>query len=243
MLQLRTALLTLGLLLLATALPACSLFGSEPYPRAEEAFRYTFRPSFTCTPSECGWAMETELVAKADSSYGFGEGYTPFITLDLTDHALDLVGTGTEAAGLPLVVGRRYDFETDALFFGLGAPNPSALRVSDDDGLVFYGVSAAVLPGTDTTGAGFDRVLLLPDGWALRFEDTGREGEVFCGTATAYRATVEHDGSRIRLLQGERGRLGDYEVQVRAARRILYDGSCLDGYQHEFSIVVARRSS
>lgn len=235
----RTVLNVVGLIVSALALASCSVFGDEPYPKAEYAFFFSARPSFTCDP-ECGWDTEAELVAKADSSVGFGEGFTPFVALDLPDRVLSLYGVGMEAAELPLIAGRRYRFEADAAFFGLAFPNPSALRVSDDDGLAFYAVSTSALPDSDTTGVGFDRVLLLPEGWSLRFEETGREAEVGCGTATAYRATVEHDGSRIRLLQGERGRLGDYDVEVRVSSRMLYDGSCIDGYSHEFSMVIAR---
>lgn len=232
----------IGLLLSATALSSCSVFGDEPYPRAEQNFFFSARPSFMCDP-ECGWDMEAEVVAKADSSYGFGEGLTRFVALDLPDHALHLVNVGVSAAELPLDVGQRYRFEADAIFYGLVFPNPTALRVSDDEGLAFYGVSVAALPGTDDSGTGLDEVLLLPDGWGLRFEDTGREAEVGCGTATAYRAIVEHDSSRIRLLQGERGTLGGYDVEVRVSSRMVYDGSCIDGYAHEFSMVIARRAS
>lgn len=236
----RTALGVVGIIVSALALTSCSVFGDEPYPKAEYAFFFTAQPNLTCDP-ECGWEAESELVAKADSSYG--GRITPFVVLELPDRTFQLRGIGMGAADLPLVAGRSYRFEADVAAFGLVFPNPTAFRVSDDDGLAFYAVSASALPGTDTTGVGFDRVLLLPEGWALRFEDTGRKAEVGCGTATAYTATVEHDGSRIRLLQGERGRLGDYEVQVRVSNRMLYDGSCIDGYSHEFSMVIARRAA
>lgn len=228
---------------LMAVLSACSLFEGEPYPQAQPAFFLRTQPPPTCDPLECAWSNEAALIAKADSSFGFGEGLTELVYLTLPDRTLSLFGSGLRAADLDLTTGEEYRFESEAVLYGLLFPNPVALRVSDTAGLALYAASTAALPGTDTTGMGIDELLLLPEGWSIRIEEADfGSGRVFCAQETPFRVVVENEGTQVRLVQGERGRLGPFDVQVRAARRLLYDGSCIDGYAHEFSIVIARRA-
>lgn len=242
----RTVLGVVGLIVSALALASCSVFGDEPYPDAQPAFWHTVRPSLApCVPPDCeGWDTEAVLTAKADSSFGFGEGLTTFVLLALPHRDVSLFDSGLRASDLDLIPGRAYRFESNFMLFGLVFPNPSALRVSDSEGLVLYGGSTAALPGTDTEGSGLDELLLLPEGWEVRVGDADFGSEsVSCAQETPHRVEVEYEGATLRLVQGESGRLGPFDVQIRAARRLLYDGSCIDGYQHEFSMVIARRAA
>ena len=231
-----------SLIALAATLASCSLFEGETFPQGQPAFFYTTQPRPICIPPNCARSTtDASLVAKADSSFGFGEGLTTFIILTLPDRSVSLFNTGLNAADLALVEGRPYRFEADAAIFGLSFPNLTALRVSDTDGLVLYGASSAALPDTDTEGAGIDELLLLPEGWTVRVEKANFGSKpTGCGAATPYRVVVAHEGSTLRLLQGEHGQIGSFDVQIRAASSVLYDGSCLDGYVHEFSMVIAR---
>ena len=52
--------------------------------------------------------------------------------------------------------------------------------------------------------------------------------------------TFAHGEESVRLVQGQRGSLGAYEVEVRVASRYIYNGSCIDGYRPEFSSVIVR---
>ena len=183
------------------------------------------------------------LVSKGDQEEGPGgpEGTLLSVTLAAGDAQFELYGVGRRAAEVPLEVGQRYLFEGATRAFS-AAPNLGSvsLRVSDGDGLAFYGARVTGLPGTAPPGTDADQPLLLP-GWEVRAEPAGvGSREASCAEETPYRVTFEHGGQSVRLVQGERGRLGSYEVEVRVASRYLYDGSCTDGYRPEFSFVIAR---
>lgn len=236
----------LVLVLAVGTLAGCSLAGDEPYPESDLAFLLFVRGGETptaCNPEGCGWSAEAVVESKTDTAYGHGVGAGAVVRLMLPDRTLDLYSSGLSATEIPLRTGQTYQFDVGSAFFGLGAANPVGVRVGDAEGLVFYGGSAFLLPGADETSMGRDRLPLLPEGWAVRFEPTNLEGNVQCATEEPVVAVVTSGAESVRLRQGERSQLGRYDVLVRSARRLRYDGSCLDGYQHEFSLVLARRAA
>ncbi len=166
--------------------------GTERY-QVDSPFSVT-RHSSRAPPDCEGWDTEAVLTAKADSSFGFGEGLTTFVLLALPDRDVSLFDSGLRASDLDLIPGRAYRFESDLTLFGLVSPNPSALRVSDPEGLVLYGGSTAALPGTDTEGSGLGELLLLPEGWEVRVGDADFGSEpASCAQEPPHRVEVEYE--------------------------------------------------
>ena len=140
---------------------------------------------------------------------------------------------GLDPGQVSLAPGRAYDvaFGTFLVIHG----SFPVLRVSDADGLAFYG---ATLPDLPSGGA-----VPLLDGWTARLEPAvWGARDAGCGVRTApLRVVVEHEGQRVRLAQGETGRLGPYAVQIRVAQDVDYsDVDCLDVALPALSVVVSR---
>lgn len=226
-----------GLLL---ALSACSVFEEEP-PEPLSEFVLLARPSLEADCPEpfgrvCTWSTEDTLT-------GLVQGLQERPGPDPNSVWTDLVfGDSTQILTLynlpsdlvPLEIGHRYS--VDLSIFQIVLSGYNSLLIEDEDGLVFYAASGFPLSSQDS--------IVEPDGWTFELESAGYESlNALCGVhMTPQALIVEHDGSRLRMEQGETRQLGAYTVQARIAAEIEYpeQTECTDTFIPELSVVIYR---
>ncbi|HEX6883972.1 MAG TPA: hypothetical protein VF530_11370 [Planctomycetota bacterium] len=121
---------------------------------------------------------------------------------------------------LPVRLEERYAFELETV---PGEPTPAALIVRDEQGLLFAGVSD-YQPGARVLQRG------LPD-FVLALEASGcasRDREAGLASDVNAVLRVEHDGSSVRLFQGDAATLGSHRVRCLAARQVTYRPGAAD---------------
>ena len=126
----------------------------------------------------------------------------------------------TPGEPLPLQVGVSYDVRVDYI---PGFPSASGVSVRDADGLVYASVGDAA-PNGLVMREGIPGFLatFVPPACPSRASDRCYEG--------IFNATVRftHDGRSVTLYQGERARLGRYEVVCFLAQQVVYRKGCAD---------------
>lgn len=230
----KSVLMLVGVLLLA--LSACSVFEEEP-PEPLVQFMLLKEPRFSCSSPDCYWSTEDTLTAVVP---GLRDRPSPepddvWVDLVLGDSAHVLTLRNLMLGDVPLEVGHRYTFETSLILTStIGYPS---LRVTDDSGLVYYATTSFPLSSEEP-------VLLVPEDWTFQLESEGYESiAAGCGLrATPQAVVVEHDESRVRMVQGETRRIGRYTVQVRIAVGVEYPmpEECTDTMIPELSVVIYR---
>ena len=230
----------LRLLLPALLLGGCSLV-DEPQPRAELGFSLHVDPAPPCADSSAdapGCRFDVEgVVSRKVTRASEGDRRFPITDVVLDDSLYVLRFVDFAGGELSMEEGQPYRFEGDLR--GVGWTSLPALRVTDERGLVFYGLTdmdAYFLPETGTR--------LLPQDWRITTEPTlyGNSRRDDCGVRfTPQRVRVEHGGKTARLLQGQSARLGTHVVHVRTALDV--DGSqnrCVDNGAPSLSLTIRR---
>ncbi|MDT0633203.1 hypothetical protein RQM47_16740 [Rubrivirga sp. S365] len=222
------------------ALPSCSLTDREA-PEPLSSFRlYPETPlRFDCGSSSplCSWSAsgaltDLSLQRKGGDQPGSGYDYLRLVfTADDTTHAFEL--HDLTPSDVRLVVGRLYD-----VALGVGPTSTggyTSLLVTDDDGLAFYGSSVPALPDGGT--------LPLLDGWAFGVEPAEYGWrDAGCGLRdTPLRLTVEHEGRRVKLVQGESVRFSPHTVEARVVKEFDLSGyDCTDPNFIGLSVIIRR---
>jgi hypothetical protein len=133
---------------------------------------------------------------------------------------------------LPLLPGERYDVSVD---YVMGRPSPCGIVVTDAQGLVLAAASdrdigAAVL----ADGVPGFTLRLVPTGCPSR-----PVSKCFTSRVNAV-LEVTRSGRTIRLRQGERGRLGNYQVACHIAEHVTYARGCADAGVFQVSYTIRR---
>ena len=221
------------LVALLVSLPACVLLTGDA-PERGTATNVFARPTTNCIPYErskfCQLRYEGILTAR--------HVLPPSVTTDVLRLVFD---DSTQIFDLsylsdvevPLGVGRSYDVRVElrpAITVGT-----STFEARDAEGLVFFSTSEVWATPEGRAPA--------PTGWQVTLEPGGYASHGLGCEAhgTPQVLVAEHAGRRVRLVQGESGRLGDYVVTVLIAEAVDYrPGACLDFAVPELSYTLAR---
>lgn len=225
---LRTPLALIALI----ALPACAILTGDA-PERGIATNVFARPATDCISYErskfCQLRYEGTLTARrilASPSRGVLR-----LVFDDSTQIFDL--SYLSEVEVPLAVGQSYHVRVElrpAITVGT-----STFEAHDAEGLVFFSTSEA--------WADPEERALAPAGWQVTLEPGGYASyELGCEAhGTPQVLVAEHAGRRVRLVQGESGRLGDYVVTVLIAEAVDYrPGACLDFAVPELSYTLAR---
>jgi len=181
----------------------------------------------------------------ADAGEGTTFRFTGTVTAVVPPNALGFLtievreGDGRDRAlrlrcpdGLPIVSGRAYTF---ALEQRGESPKASALQILDADGLTFAAVSD-VAPGATVLAAG-------PAGLTMALVPGDCQALTPGACEDSVRNVVLHvagDGAEASLMNGERARVGRFDVHCLVAQRIAYLPRCADAARFGVSYTIAR---
>lgn len=215
----------------------CSSFSAEDVP--ERGFHVGVLPNPVVRCGDptfeplCGISYEFTLTAIEYLQHGPPPYEAMLLRLEFDDSAQVFDLTEISNGELPVEIGKKYRVDVRLV------PTPvigyGSIEIRDADGLVFYATTEVRMDSEWNPEP--------PEGWYAATNDVGYKSHgIGCGVrSTPQVVVVEHKGAKARLVQGEKKRIGTFEVSLLIAEEVDYSSvNCLDFIAPELSYMITR---